>query len=194
MPARAGPVVRSHSRLAARRKPIARSTKFVPLLSRFVYRDAPGHGDRYVVNESVALPPGPRGELATVTRPDGTEVPLETGQVSFDETGQPGVYRIHVGADEQRFAVNLPVSETRTAPLDVAQLEQRGVRLGSALTRAEEIETLRQMRDMELESRQSYWQWLIAAALIVLIVETVVAARQARGGAGGTEYPAVEAA
>ena len=74
----------------------------------------------------------------------------------------------------------LPAAESDTAPLDAEQLEQRGVRFGSGLTRAERIARVRQQRDTELESRQKVWHWLIAAALAVLVFESWWAGRAER--------------
>ena len=67
--------------------------------------------------------------------------------------------------DEQRFAVNLSPAESNTAPLDLEQLEQLGVKTGTALSKSERLERIRQQRDTELESRQKIWRWLIVAHL-----------------------------
>ena len=127
---------------------------------------------------------------ATVRKPEGTEVLLGSDADSFDETDRPGVYHLLLADPdsndtdandpdsnnaEQRFAVNVAAAESKTAPLDVEELSQRGVRLGTELTRAELAEQRRQMRDVELENRQKLWRWLIVAALVVLIVETWLA-------------------
>jgi hypothetical protein len=116
----------------------------------------------------------------TVRAPDGRDIALPAGTTTFDETDQPGIYGVTGGATDWRFAVNLPAAESDTAPLDVEQLEQRGVRLGTSLTRAERVDRVRQQRDTELESRQKVWHWLIAAALCVLAVETWWAGRAER--------------
>ena len=52
------------------------------------------------------------------------------------------------------------------------QLDQLGVKTGTALTRAERLDRIRQQRDTELESRQKIWRWLLVGALGVLVVET----------------------
>jgi hypothetical protein len=39
------------------------------------------------------------------------------------------------------------------------------------------------LRDVELESRQKVWQWLLAAALVVLIGETWLAGHYSRASA-----------
>jgi hypothetical protein len=115
-----------------------------------------------------------------VFAPDGRETQVPAEAATFTATDQPGIYRIVTDTTETRFAVNLPAAESDTAPLDAEQLEQRGVRFGSGLTRAERIERVRQQRDTELESRQRMWLWLIAAALAVLIFETWWAGRAER--------------
>ncbi|TXT35917.1 MAG: hypothetical protein FD138_1175, partial [Planctomycetota bacterium] len=89
----------------------------------------------------------------------------------------PGIYRAKVGSTETRFAVNLSPTESNTAPLNLEQLEQRGVRFGTDLTRAQRIDRERQQRDTELENRQKVWRWLIVAALATLILETWWAGR-----------------
>ena len=63
--------------------------------------------------------------------------------------------------------------------MEVEQLEQRGVRLGTQATRSEEYERLRQLRDRELESKQKMWKWLVVLALVVVGAETWLAGRRA---------------
>ena len=156
---------------------LARSSKFVPLLNRLINRSAPAQGARYVVDRPILRPARTSDREITVTKPDSSQVPLPIGLIQFDSVDQPGLYYFDAGDEVQTFAVNLATWETQTGPLDIAQLEQRGVRLGQGKTRAEELEALRQMRDVELEERQSAWQWLIAATLLLLIAETVIAGR-----------------
>ena len=76
-----------------------------------------------------------------------------------------------------RFAVNLAGAESNTAPLELEQLEQRGVRVVKGASRNERIDRIRQERDVELEGRQKVWRWLIAAAVGVLLLETWLAGR-----------------
>ena len=61
------------------------------------------------------------------------------------------------------------------AEKSVPRLEERGVQMDKGSTFEEELKALQQMRDIELEAKQSVWQWLIATALILLIAETVLA-------------------
>jgi hypothetical protein len=84
----------------------------------------------------------------------------------------PGIHHLGQGADEVRYAVNLDPIESNTAPLELEQLEQLGVRTSPHLSRAQELARQRQQRDTELESRQKIWRWLVVAALGILIAET----------------------
>jgi hypothetical protein len=143
--------------------------------------------------------------VAVVRKPDGSDVRLADDVRTFTEADQPGVYHLslvlpsagHVDASprdgrvwyprtppiagrEEAFAVNVSAAESSTAPLEVEQLEQFGVRLGDRPTRLELAEQRRQMRDLELEGKQRLWRRLIVAALGVLIVETWLAGYLAR--------------
>jgi len=161
---------------------LALSTKFVPLLASLL--EHPGEGmDRvsFQVNEPIPLPP-PANETREMARrkirkPDGTEIDLDPADTSFQETDQPGIYELEAGGLRRRIAVNIFPGESKTAPLPVEELEQRGVRLG---VQTEETDRQRQMRDLELESSQKLWRWLLVAALGLLILETWIAGRIAR--------------
>ena len=159
----------------------ARSTKFVPLISRLAGRSPAAQEGRHIIGQQVSLSTAETAQAVTVRKPDGTEVSIPTGRSTFDDTDQPGVYAVTSPAGERRFVVNLSPAETQTDPLDVAQLEQRGVRVGTAVSRTEELVAQRQLRDLELEGRQRYWQWLIAGTLIVLVLETIIPMKNGRG-------------
>ena len=119
-------------------------------------------------------------EDAIVRSPDGRDIRVAAGS-TFTETGVPGIYRAKVGSTETAFAVNLSSAESNTAPLDLEQLEQRGVRFTVEQTRSERIDRIRQQRDTELEGRQKIWSWLIVLALVTLTLETWWAERSAGG-------------
>jgi len=115
----------------------------------------------------------------------GSTKPLEgvlVGESVASASGQAQTYDspgIHTnGADS--VAVNLAPAESDTAPMQMEQLEQLGVKRGTDLTRAERLSRIRQQRDTELEGRQKVWRWLLVACLVLLIGETLWAARAAR--------------
>jgi hypothetical protein len=116
---------------------------------------------------------------ATVRKPNGDTVKVAAGAESFGETDEPGVYRASSASEEIRFAVNLPLAESNTAPLAMEQLEQLGVRMGTQLSRAERLSRIRQERDTELEGRQKVWRWMLVGVLGLLVVETWWASRAA---------------
>lgn len=161
---------------------LALSTKFVPLIQGVVDLACGGQGEtaNLTIGESLPLPERSAQQQASVLKPNGQQVKLPADAVRFEETDLPGLYRLQIGDEEYRFAANLAAAESNTAPLEAAQLEQLGVRLASRLTRAEQAEQLRQQRDLELESRQKIWRWLIVAALAVIIFETWLAGWTAR--------------
>jgi hypothetical protein len=161
---------------------LALSSKFVPLLAGMLERS--GGEPRlpyYEVSQPVALTDEQAGSgERTVHKPDGAEVGLPAGARVFEGTDQPGVYSVASSGTERQFAVNLAASESKTAPLELDELEQRRVRLRRQPARADEREQRRQMRDAELESRQKLWRWLLAMAMAVVIGETWLAGRLAR--------------
>lgn len=160
---------------------LALSTKFVPLVEA-VLELACGSAQPLAnvwVGQSVPLPRREAGQRLTVVKPDGQKVPLADGATSFDQTDLPGIYRVLGGPREQLFAVNVAPSESQTTPLPPEALEQLGVPLGRAESRAAELARVRQQHDTELESRQKLWRWLLVAALVMLGVETWWAGRAA---------------
>jgi hypothetical protein len=161
---------------------LALSSKFVPMIGALLDLACGGTevAESVAVHQPVTLPTKKPDEPIVVTTPNGREVRLDAGVTTFTETDQPGIYRAKVGSTETRFAVNLSPTESITAPLNLEQLEQRGVRFGTDLTRAQRIDRERQQRDTELENRQKVWRWLIVAALATLILETWWAGRAER--------------
>lgn len=166
---------------------LARSTKFAPLLVGLLDIALGRTRERaaFVVNEPIPFPPvertgepeGAGGTGRRVVKPDGTEVLLAADARTFEDADQPGIYELLVPGASRRVAVNLASSESRTAPLAEEELEQRGVALGVPV-RSESRG--RHLRDVELESGQKLWQWLVAAALALLVVETWIAGRKSR--------------
>ena len=164
---------------------LARSSKFVPMVSALIEpQGARGRQTRLTVHEPLPLASLNLGDAAlSVTPPDGQVVPLKNATREFDQTGTPGLYEVRSASDAEpvvTFAVNLAAEESRTQPLDPGALEQRGAVLGEQPTNEEELERSRQLRDVELERRQQIWKWLIVAGLGLLIAETWLAARRPR--------------
>ncbi len=166
---------------------LALSSKFVPMIVALLDMTAgstqPAAG--VAVGQSVPLPEN-RNAALTLQTPDRKNISLPTSQTSFAETTSPGIYQ----AAELRFAVNLASSESATAPLELEQLEQLGVRVSQSVTRAEELDRLRQAQDTELEGRQNVWRWLLVGCIGFLILETWWSGRAAKASAAATEVVA----
>ena len=159
---------------------LARSSKFVPLMSALLDRRDPHpfEAEDHTIGDRVALPASAEESHALVVhKPAGTAVSLPLGSTSFDETNEPGVYTIDLAAGPRSFVVNLDPAESKIAPLGVETLEQFGCRLVNPSRTRIDHALLRQMQNAELESRQKLWRWLIVAAIGVLIAETWLAGR-----------------
>jgi hypothetical protein len=176
---------------------LARSWKFLLMLSSLIDdpRGAASVVSDYVVNQRVALPPrNLLAENAAVTKPDGAQALLPDEASEFADTATPGIYSLTMAAAPAEFAVNLDPAESATTPLAPEAFEQLGCRLVGRADSAREVARQEQLRDVELESRQRYWQWLAAAALALLIVETWLAGRLSRPAAPVAPAPGGAAA
>ena len=161
---------------------LARSSKFVPLMSALLDRRDPHpfEAEDHVIGDPVALPASAVVEGSkplVVHKPAGTVVSLPAGSTSFAEADEPGVYTIDLAAGPRSFVVNLDPAESKIAPLGVETLEQFGCRLVNPSRARVDRALLRQMQNAELEGRQKLWRWLIVAAIGVLIAETWLAGR-----------------
>jgi hypothetical protein len=159
---------------------LARSSKFVPLMSALVEGPAarPFEGSNYRVGDRVSLPVwNIESQGLTVHKPGGEVVTISPRAGVFAETDQPGVYTIDTPTGARSFAVNLDPGESKTSPLHDTTLEQFGCRLANPSRKAIDRERQRQLHNAELENRQKLWRWLILAALLILIFETWLAGR-----------------
>jgi hypothetical protein len=162
---------------------LALSSKFVPLLySAFQYGGAlTDRPSQYFVGDPVPVPEATQ----EVRRPDGSVVNLDGDEQVFKETDHPGIYTLVTSTEEQRFAVNVPVAESRTDPMAVEDLARFGVSLEPTSDVAQPaVESAAQRLSLrEMESGQKLWRWILAAALIVLLLETWLSGRLARPAA-----------
>ena len=101
-----------------------------------------------------------------------------------------GIYTIAASEDgltadvSLRFAVNLPPDESKTDPLSMDLLAAAGVPVDSKIKTPSKSETdaasQRQLLNRELESKQQLWKWLLATALLVLLLEIAIAGDRQR--------------
>ena len=162
---------------------LARSKKFLPLMVGILERSLgilAGVPQYHVGEEVDCLSLTQQPKSMTIINPQQDEFKLANNTTIFDQTNFPGIYRWETSQNNGFFAVNLAPAESQTAPLDPTSLEQHGIQIGRQLSSDEEQKRDRQMRDRELESRQKFWQWLIAAAVVIVLGETWLSGRLAR--------------
>ncbi len=168
----------SHSQLAL-------SSKFLPIINRIVELAArtPQVAESHVIGQTLLLPVGYNRAII----PDGATIDFDLAQPGPGPVAEPGIYRFvqpdNAAAPEIRLAANLDPAESNTDVMPLEQLTAFNVSVGRHVDAEAEIETRRQLHDVELESRQKLWKWLIVAAVGFLIAETWLAGRTDRGGA-----------
>lgn len=162
---------------------LAVSSKFPPLMQTLLEWSGSGTAVRQqlLTGDSIPSPASPRNATVQWRKPDGATVTLPSG-TSFAETAQPGIYSASVAGRDWRFAVDLPLDESRTAPVSSDALAQLGVPLDAnppqALAKAQQDQ--RYLRYAEIESRQKFWRWLLLAVLVVTLGEILLGGWLAR--------------
>ena len=158
---------------------LALSTKFLPLI--FSLFDPTSRKDNQfwsvTLGDSIGYEPSPS---ASISGPGGTEFEYKSSG-DLGQIDQPGVYAFTDDGSAKSFAVNLAQSESDTTPLSDDALERFGVKVGKTLSITQTQANQRQLRDVELEKRQKLWQWLLAAALALLAIESVWGGLISRG-------------
>ena len=160
------------------------SAFMVPLLEWLVSTSGSGSGERAVeAGTRLSLP----ATATAVETPDGTRHPVDPG-LDFRPTRDPGVYRIMLGDSVlDAVAVNTPVRESLLEPAEgvvVVQAFGPEVRIFSDTTAwAAAVFSSRQGDEL--------WRPIVAIALLLLVLESVVAAsgatRASRSWTGQTE-------
>jgi hypothetical protein len=162
---------------------LAVSSKFPPLLQTMLDWSGASSAARFQfrTGDTIPAPPAVAGEQVTWSKPSGQPVMLPAG-TAFAETDAPGVYSASWGNKQRFFAVNIPLEESRTAPMSSDELARLGVPLGLDSQQAAATARIHQERlqDEELENRQKLWRWLIVAALAVIFAEIVLGGWLAR--------------
>jgi hypothetical protein len=151
---------------------LALSTKFVPLLYAMLGQSSGRlpRKEQYLTGESVPMNPGT--QPWTVTSPGGAATTVQPS-AQFDATTEPGIYSIAPG--NETFAVNLPAEESRTRPMPTERLLALGVPARNPTAAAVSTTNDPQSRRVEDEARQKLWRWVIAAAVLFLLGETLLA-------------------
>ena len=160
---------------------LALSTKFPVLLDRVLELASrePEIDGRQIVGQGVDLPDG--YDLVWI---DGKAIEIADSQSLAKTIDQPGVYRFTNRTDSQapeiRVAFNVAESESNTAEMPLEQITAFDVQTGQHEDAATIAQRQRVLHDIELESKQKLWKWLILAGIAILFAETWLAGRTDR--------------
>ncbi len=105
------------------------SSKFPPFMQTLLDWSGAAAPARFQFSTGDAIPsPASSGGEVQWQKPDGKTEALAAGK-PFTETDLPGIYTATFGGKQRRFAVNLPLDESRTAPMSPDELARLGVPL-----------------------------------------------------------------
>jgi hypothetical protein len=162
---------------------LALASKFPPLMQTMLDWSGGAVPARFQFQTGDAIPsPASSGGAAVQwQKPDGKNESLAAG-TAFSETDVPGIYTATFGDRRRQFAVNLPLDESRTAPMPPDELVRLGVPLQtpSQIPAAKALEVKLHLQRAELENRQKLWRWLIAGVLAVMFGELILSGWLAR--------------
>ncbi|MCM2369934.1 BatA domain-containing protein [Aporhodopirellula aestuarii] len=153
---------------------LALSTKFIPLMFNLVGMSVSAKDEvrSYLTGEQIVVT-----DTASIVTPSG-EVSVVGSNDEAALLDEPGIYQKQVDGVDDSFAVNLAESESHLEPIDVSLLERFGINLADWTPKEVKLAEERQMRDIELESNQKLWQWLLIGSLVFLGGETLLVRRQ----------------
>ena len=161
----------------------ALSSKFPPLMQALLDWSAASVPARFQfeTGETIPSPVVAGGAAVQWTKPDGTQTSLAAG-TAFNETDAPGIYTATFGDKRRQFAVNLPLEESRTAPMSPDELSRLGVplQMPSEIPQAQAQQRQIHLQRAELENQQKVWRWLIVGVLVVMLGEIILSGWLAR--------------
>jgi hypothetical protein len=97
---------------------------------------------------------------------------------------EPGFQQLEAGTV---VAVNMDLRESDTTPIDLNRLSEFGAVISSPEKREQEELAERALRDVELEAKQGWWQWILLGTMGLIAAETILSARAAGAAANAAE-------
>ncbi len=131
----------------------------------------------YEVGEVIPVPKGITAQIS-----DAEGLPLKDQPAGEMALEKPGLYLLTEDGKSRQIAVTLPDSESQLDQIDLDRFEQYGVVTGKSDSAKERREAARLSQVQELENRQKLWRWLLVGALAILLIETIVAAKNSNLG------------
>ena len=147
------------------------STKFVPWLQRLFERAAGGSNRTSIIRTD---------SIVSAFDVDSVQwKPMGENSYSSETPAKPGLYQLKQGFTERWIAVQAPSEESQWDTLAYEDWERLGAPLEAATTKgqteSDQDNERRSQNAVELESQQQVWKWLIIAAALALIFESLIA-------------------
>jgi len=161
---------------------LAVSSKFLPLMQTILDLSGGSAPERSQFQTGDSIPSQvSAGDALQWRKPDGKVAALPAG-TPFTDSDLPGIYTVTTSAGLRRFAVNLPLDESRTAPMSEDDLARLGVPLQTTAAFPAALQPGIRVRllEAELENRQKLWRWLIVGLLAVALAEIILGGSLAR--------------
>ena len=157
---------------------LALSTKFIPLLYSILQPVLEGktQSRQFVVGSKVNVTRfnnGQAGGDVTVMPPGDGAVAISVD--TFFTPLAPGLYTAKGSDWSETFAVNLKTAESRTEPIVMNQFKKLGLPMSGSVASPGDIAAAAAVGKTEAHRRE-YWQWALAAVLLFVTLETVLAA------------------
>jgi len=162
---------------------LALSTKFIPLLYSILQTvlDSKTLSRQFVVGEKVDVTRfnnGQAGGGITVMPPGDGAAAISVDK--FFTPAAPGLYTAKGSGWSESFAVNLKATESQTEPIVMDQFKKLGLPMTDPVASPGEIAEAAAAAEKTEAHRREYWQWALAAVLLFVTLETVLAARGSR--------------
>ena len=161
---------------------LALSTKFIPLLYSVLQPvlESKTQARQFFVGDQINISKFNNGDVAgnvSIITPGNEVVPVKAVDNFFPD--KPGLYTIKGATWSEIFAVNIIPTESRTEPIPMDQFQKIGVPMSDLVVSSEQLALTGSKEKTEVH-RHEYWQWALAAMLLFVIIETVLAAKGSR--------------
>jgi len=157
---------------------LALSTKFIPLLYSILQPVLEGktQSRQFVVGREVDVTRFNNGQGGGVTvMPPGDGAAAIPVDIVF-KPAAPGLYTAKGSDWSETFAVNLTAAESQTEPIVMEQFKKIGLPMSAPAAAPLAVEAAKKTET----HRREYWQWALAAVLLFVTLETVLAAKGSR--------------
>ncbi len=146
------------------------SSKFVPILQGIINRPSKHPRNQTVeVGEEISLADDMRLEYVGTQAGQAIETLATSNRLLL-----PGRYQVTTPEEKWTMTAIVPRRERNHAPDDGDSVEAFGVKTGEVASVETLLAEAEQLKTEQLERRQRVWQWLIAAGVALLIVESLL--------------------